>query len=391
MISSILPKRILCLDMDAFFASVEQAKDPSLKGKAVAVAGKSIIIAASYEARKLGVKVGLNIYEARQRIPKIKIIPAQYRSYAEFSQRIADYLYSISPDAVMYSIDEGFVDITDNPLKSAEIGALIRNWLKKNLNATGSVGIGPTYVAAKMATKVMKPDGYFEATEKNRLAFMDCFTLKDVWGIGRRTEKSLKARGIFSLADIRLVGEQRLQQFYGRVRGTTLFRLACGLDAEHPLSERSGGQKSISRSTTANREINDIPLALAYLLHLSEEVAYAARKQLYAGESVSIFLRDNAWESYSYKCSLHFYTSAVHHIYEAAKTLFLENVKRGSFRVFGVCLANLQGGAAVLANLEDFMNGADEKYKKLYAAIDKINADTPCGIKRCSTLKLISA
>jgi DNA polymerase-4 len=373
--------------MDAFFASVEQAAEPALRGKPVGVAGKSIIIAASYDARRSGVRVGVNVYEAKRLCPKIKIISANHRRYLDVSRRIAEYLYSISPSAVMYSIDEGFLDITDVDAASAEIAGRIRDWLKDRLKITGSVGIGPTYVTAKMATKVMKPDGYYEVTEHDRLAFMDRFSLKEVWGIGRRTESSLKARGLFSLADIRRRGEETIKRVYGDIRGASLFRLACGLDSERPAT--GGDSKSISRSTTAKEGVKDPYLALAYLLRLSEAVSAKARKGLYAGKTVSLYIRDAHWEGFSYRRGLRFYTSAAHHIYEAVKSLFLERVNADiPIRVFGVSLEGLYRGGAVLANLEDFINGDDERYIKLYKAIDKINESAPCGIQRCATLSI---
>jgi DNA polymerase-4 len=380
--------------MDAFFASVEQAAEPALRGKPVGVAGKSIIIAATYDARRSGVHVGVNVYEAKRLCPKIKIISANHRRYLEVSRRIAEYLYSISPSAVMYSIDEGFLDITDVEGASAEIAGRIRGWLKDRLKITGSVGVGPTYVTAKMATKVMKPDGYYEVSGDNpngsardRLAFMDRFALKEVWGIGRRTESSLKARGLFSLADIRRRGEETIKHVFGDIRGASLFRLACGLDSERPAT--GGDSKSISRSTTAKEGVRDTYLALAYLLRLSEAVSAKARKGLYAGKTVTLYIRDAHWEGFSYRRGLRFYTSAAHHIYEAVKSLFLERVNADiPIRVFGVSLEGLYRGGAVLANLEDFINGDDERYIKLYKAIDRINETAPCGIQRCATLSI---
>jgi DNA polymerase-4 len=374
--------------MDAFFASVEQAKNLSLKGKPVAVTGKSIVIAASYEARRVGVHLGLNRYEAERICPKINIISANHANYSEVSNRIARYLNTISPTAVMYSIDEGFIDITDN-LPSSELGGNIRKWLKDNLNITGSVGVGPTYVTAKMATKVFKPDGYCEVTEKDRLFFMDRFLLKDIWGIGRRTESSLKASGIFSLADIRRCGEEKLKRLYGNARGSNLFRLAFGLDSECPIADPESDYKSMSRSTTAKEAVKDPDIALAYLLKLSEAVSARARRLLYSGRTVHLYLRNALWKSSSYRRNLHFYTSASHHIYGAVKSMFLENVKMDiPLRVFGVCLGELQAGRAALVNLEDCMNGESERYIKLYKAIDKINSRFHNGIQRCATLKI---
>jgi DNA polymerase-4 len=375
--------------MDAFFASVEQAKNPSLKGKPVAVTGKSIVIAASYEARKVGVHLGLNRYEAERICPKIKIISANHADYSEVSNRIALYLNTISPTAVMYSIDEGFVDITDNLAPSSEIGGNIREWLKGSLNVTGSVGVGPSYVTAKMATKVFKPDGYCEVSEKDRLFFMDRFPLKDIWGIGRRTESSLNSDGIFSLADIRRCGEEKLKQLYGSVRGGNLFRLANGLDSECPIADPESDYKSMSRSTTAKEEVKDADIALAYLLKLSEAVSARARRLLYSGRTVHLYLRNALWKSSSYRRNLHFYTSASHHIYEAVKSMFLENVKMDiPLRVFGVCLGELRAGGAALVNLEDCMDGSSERYIKLYKAIDKINSRFHNGVQRCATLKI---
>jgi DNA polymerase-4 len=382
-------KRILCVDMDAFFASAEQAIDPSLRGKPVIVIGKKIIIAASYEARKFGVRVGLNVYEGKRMCPEIRVVNANHDTYLEFSRRIAEYLRSITPSAVMYSIDEAFLDVTDIEESSAALSGRIRKWFRDNLKITGSVGIGPTYVTAKMATKVMKPDGHFEITERERIYFMDRFPLREVWGIGGRTEAALKSRGLFSLADVRRCGEDELRRIYGDIRGSTLFRLASGLDTENPIGNPNADHKSISRSATTGTSVSDVNIALACLLQLSEAVSAGARHRLYSGRTVKLYVRNALWEGFSYRKNLNFYTSATHHIYEAIKALFLEHVNTDiPLRIFGVTLEDLRHGGAVLANLEDYMNGEDEKYIKLYGVIDKINSRARNGIKRGATLTI---
>ncbi len=383
-------KKILCIDMDAFFASVEQASNPALSKVPMAVAGageRTVILSVSYIARKKGVRTGQTVGEAMRACPNLQIAHASGKKYTYISKRIAEFLHSVSPTARMYSIDEAFMDITDLPESSQEIGYRIKAWLKEKLKITGSVGVGESYILAKMASDASKPDGFCEVPPDERLLFMDRFKLKSIWGIGRQTTEKLASLGLFTPADVRRFGQDRLEELYG-IPGVSIYRACCGLDREHPIGKEEP-LKSISHSITTPADVSSLDIALAYLLQLSEAVSARARQQMYAGQTVSLTVREAGMKTYSFRKKLGFFTSATHHIYYAAKKLFLSNVSLDMpLRLFGVGLDGLVYGSVALANLEDTMNDIDRDAINLYNAIDRINEKYRNGVIRGSVLKI---
>ncbi len=382
-------RRILCLDMDAFFASVEQATNPWLLGKPIAVAGSSdrtVILSPSYEARKHGVRTGHTVYEARRVCPSVQIIHSSGKKYTYASGKIAEFLREISPDTTMYSIDEAFMDITQTGCSDQEIAYRIKSWLRTHLRVTGSIGIASSYVLAKMATKINKPDGYFSVDEEHKLAFIDRFKLREIWGIGRRSARALAESGIFTPADVRRYGLDNMINLFG-VRGQWVYDTCCGLDKEKPLPKTDDKLKSISHGTTTVTDVYTENIALAYILQLSEAVSYRARNKLYAGKIVTLTVRTNDMRTVSFRRNLGFFTSATHHIYDAAKALFEDNVTMEiPLRHIGVGLSELVYGGAVLANLEDIISGTSEKKITLYNVIDEINSRHNNGLIRGSSL-----
>ena len=382
--------KVLCLDMDSFFASVEIATNPALKDTPMAVTGageRTVILSASYPARKKGVKTGQTTGEALAACPGLKLVKASNKKYTYVSSMIAEYLKSISPTARMFSIDEAFMDITDIEESSQEIGYRIKTWLKQHLKITGSVGIGESYILAKMASNVKKPDGYYEVLPEHRVAFIDGFKLKSIWGIGRRTVEKLNAAGMFTPADVRRRGEDELFDMYG-VPGLVIHRSCCGLD-KGETDDKDAPLKSISHAITAPEDIADPATAFAYMLQLSEAVSTRARKRLYSGRTVTLTVRESGMKTYSFRQNLGFYTSATHHIYEAVKSLFIENVSLSTpLRLMGVGLDNLIYGSTSFANMEDMIEGVDDRNESLYKAIDEINGKYNNGLVRGSVLKI---
>lgn len=382
--------RILCLDMDSFFASVEMASRPELRKIPMAVAGsgqRTVILSASYSARKKGVKTGSTVQDALKACPGLTIVKASNRKYTYVSSLIAEYLHSVSPKARMYSVDEAFLDITDKKESSAEIAYRIKTWLKQNLKITGSVGVGESYILAKMASDVNKPDGFCEVEPKDRFTFMDGFTLRQIWGIGRKTTEKLNSMGLYTPADVRRFGKDRLFELYG-VTGHSIYNSCCGLDKEH-MVDKDAPLKSISHSITAPEDIRTPDIALAYLLQLSETVSMRARKRMYSGRTVSLYIKDTELKMSSFRVDMGFHTSATHHIYETAKTILTSKVSfETPVRLIGVGIDNLIHGGAVLCNLDDVLSGNDDRYINLYKAIDAINNKYTNGLVHAAVMKI---
>lgn len=382
--------KILCVDMDAFFMSVEQASRPSLKNKKAAVVGslkRSVVLSASYEARKQGVKTGQSVSEAIRACPELVLVKSSFKKYTYASSKIATFLKTITPTAHMYSVDEAFMNISKIDKSPIEVGYLIKSWLKENLNITGSVGVGSSHIIAKMASNIKKPDGYYEVEEKDNITFIDGFKLENIWGIGKRTVLKLNEAGIFTPAEIRRYGKAKLTEKYG-LSGTYIYNSCCGIDRENPLNSKEELPKSISHSITTPENVIDSDIAFAYMLQLCEAVSAKARKKLMAGKIVTLTLRYSGMETYNFRRNLGFFTSATHHLYEICRNMFLEYSKNAPIRLFGVGLSDLAHGGSVLFNMEDTINGNDKHYSKLYNIIDEINSKYSGGIIRGSSLKI---
>lgn len=359
---------ILCMDMDAFFASVEQSANPLLRGKPVAVIGakeRTVVVTSSYEARARGVKTGMSKYEALKVCPQVLLVCASTGKYTYISTEISKFLKTITPDVEVYSIDEAFLDIGDkDPIA---IGYMIKSFVKKNFDITCSIGIGANKLIAKMATGVNKPDGLYMVQPDESQDFIDEFELGDIWGIGRRSAKRFRDMGIFSPKDLRQLGSERLEHMFG-INGIKLYQMVCGQYTEGVVSEEPP-VKSIGHSMTLPQNVSDRETALNYLLQLSEMVSARARKNGFSGKLLHLVIRDTEMGNISRQKGIGFFTAATHHIYETATALFDELWDNKPIRLLGISLGSLISEAVMLTNIMDNF----DKYPQLYDAIDKIN------------------
>lgn len=361
---------ILCLDMDAFFASVEQAGNPALRGKPVGVIGsqeRTVVVTCSYEARKFGVKTGMSKFEALRLCPHLILVPGRSRKYTYISKEITKFLKTITPMVEVYSIDEAFLDISDKKCSPSDIAYMIKSFVKKRFNITCSVGVGANKLLAKMATGVNKPDGYYIVEPGKEIEFIDKFKLGKIWGIGRKLSKKFSDIAVFTPKDMRELGEERLVKMLG-VNGSKLFQMAHGL---YPSGVEVDVTpvKSIGHSMTMPKNIYTRESAAEYVLQLSEMVSARARKNKYAGKTISMTVRFGDFSNISKMKTTPYFTSATHHIYETAMLIFDELWDRKEpIRLIGVSLSKLVENYVALSNTEDNGKG----WEKIYETIDDI-------------------
>ncbi|WP_022849834.1 DNA polymerase IV [Limisalsivibrio acetivorans] len=361
---------ILCMDMDAFFASVEQASNPKLRGKPIAVIGskeRTVVVTSSYEAREYGVKTGMTKYEALKACPWLEVVVGRTRKYTYVSKEIYNFLKTITPDVEAYSIDEAFLDLTGTGYSPEDAAYMIKSFVKRSFDITCSVGSGPNKFVAKMATGVNKPDGFYHVPEDDVLDFVDGFRLKDFWGIGRRLSKRFANMGIFTPGDLRELGEERLVEMFG-INGTRLFRLAHG---EYPkgIDDDDPPAKSIGHSMTLPRDIRSREAASDYILQLSEMVSSRARKNKYSGRTISVAVRYTDMSTHRQMHMIPFFTSATHHIFETAMEVFDEIWNGEPIRLLGVSLSKLVTNCVTLQNVSD----EGRNWADIYDAMDSIN------------------
>lgn len=332
------------MDMDAFYASVEQWDNPDLKGKPVIVGGMShrgVVSAASYEARKLGVHSAMPIFQAKQKCPDDIYVPVRIARYREVSNEIMHILAAFSPLIEQVSIDEAYMDLSGgNKLLGSprEIGLQIKRGIKEATTLTCSIGIAPNKFLAKIASDLEKPDGLTIIYPKDIPQFTKNLPIKKVPGVGQKTVATLHKMGVYLLADVQRIGEHMLLEKTGKF-GKRLWALAKGIDDSPvvPFTE----SKSISSEETFSVNTDDRDILKEYLLSQSEFVGRRARAKGLRGATVTLKLKQADFIQLTRSVTLEEPTNSSNSIYEQGLKL-LERIKtRTKFRLIGLALSNL--------------------------------------------------
>ncbi|MCC6212421.1 MAG: DNA polymerase IV [Burkholderiales bacterium] len=281
--------------MDAFYASVEQRDDPSLRGRPLAVGGspqsRGVVVAASYEARAFGVRSALPMARALRLCPELLIVPPDFARYRAVSQQVMAILRGCSPLVEPLALDEAYLDVTEN-LWDEPLATLVARRLKKMIHAqtqlTASAGVAPNKFLAKIASGWKKPDGLTVIPPRRVEEFLQQLPVEALWGVGPVTAGKLRARGIQMLVDIRNIEEFELQRTVGSLAGW-LKRLSRGEDDRQVKPDRPW--KSVSAETTYPEDLERLAEMRAELGRLARRVAASLeRKNLYA-RAVTLKLR----------------------------------------------------------------------------------------------------
>jgi len=379
-------KRIIFLvDMNAFYISCETSRNPELKGKAAAVAGdpknrSGIILAANYEARKFGVKTTMLIHEAKKLCPGIILVPPDHEFYKKKSREVMNILSEYSPVIQQNSIDEAWLDLTGCTSlfgEPVEIAKKIMDEIYDKLGLWCSIGISENKFLAKMASEFRKPMGITEIWVDDVKEKIWPLPIRQMYGIGKKTEEKLNSMGIYKIGDIANTNRNLLVKVFGKY-GDELYRLANGIDPT-PVSEQPQKySKSISRSTTLPKDIVDIESAKIVLLKLAEEVGAEARSYGYKGRTVSITIKYGDFHTITRQKSIQ-PTYLTKDIYKTGVDILEENWNvRRPVRLLGIGISNFDEGYAEQLPLLGFakeMGEHDrEKEENLEKAIDKIRS-----------------
>ncbi|WP_026893769.1 DNA polymerase IV [Clostridiisalibacter paucivorans] len=250
---------ILHVDMDAFYASIEQRDRPNLKNKPVIVGGnpysRGVVCAASYEARKFGIRSAMPSKKAKALCPKAVFVPVNKNKYKKVSQKLHDIFYNYSNKIEPISLDEAFLDVSGkNPL---EIAKKIKEDINNKLYLTASVGISYNKFLAKLASDMKKPDGLTIIQKNEAIDILKPLSIRKLWGVGPKTEKKLKRLGIYRIEDIQKYDKKTLVNLFGK-RGEELIDFANGID-NRPVENPEGAQ-SIGEENTFLEDTNDIKI-----------------------------------------------------------------------------------------------------------------------------------
>ena len=336
---------ILHVDMDAFYASVEERDDPKLKGKPVVVGmGKrGVVSAANYEARKFGIRAAMPIYKAKALAPHAVFIAPNMARYAEVSEQVMAIFRDVTPYVEPISLDEAFLDVTGARRllgSGKEIADQIRKRVEKDLGITCSVGIAHNKFIAKIASGHCKPNGVLEVDPEKMLEFLHPLAAKEIWGVGPKTNEQLEKMGLFTIADIANTPRSTLIRVLGQASGASLYELAWGRDYRDVVTEHI--EKSISAYQTFDVDLYQQEEILKEFLRLTEKSADRMRGKGLATNTISIKVRFSDFKTILRSRTLDLPTTGTQEIFEVAKSLYLGlELDRALVRLVGVSLDSL--------------------------------------------------
>lgn len=368
-------RSILHIDMDAFFVSVEQVRDPSLQGKPVIVGGdpdgRGVVAAASYEARKYGIHSAQPIARARRLCPHAVFLRGSHHLYSEFSGRIFDILDTYSPLVEPMSLDEAYMDLTGcQRLHGPIIDTAVRihEEILNKVGINASVGMAANKLMAKIASGMAKPNGLLRILVGHEAAFLAPLPVGCIPGIGPKSGEQFKRMGIHTVRDLAQLPLELLEEVYGEW-GTRLYQKARGA-CPSPVLKRDD-TRSISRETTLEEDSTDPAFLESKLSWLVEKAASQLREEGLRARCVSLKLRYSDFKTVTRSHTLADAACEDHVIFDTVVGLFRKLfTRRTRVRLIGVALTSLTAGAP--PQMELFENLDAKQWQKLYQGIDLI-------------------
>jgi DNA polymerase-4 len=366
-------RAILHIDMDAFYASVEEQDRPELKGKNLIVggiSGRGVVAAASYAVRRFGVRSAMPMREALRRCPDAICVRPRMARYKEVSDQVFAIFREFTPIVEGLSLDEAFLDVTSSQqlLGSAEsIGGEIRRRIRKRTGLTASVGIAPNKLLAKIASDLNKPDGMCRIGADNMREILDGLPIEKLFGVGPKTLPAVHAAGLRTCGDLRVAGDEALWRAFGK-HGKTMHDRACGLD-DRPV-EPNREEKSISAEETFATDIRGVALLEVRLLRLADRAASRLRAQNLAAGRVSVKIRRADFTTYTRQRALGRPTQESGVVAAAAKALldqWLATQPDAAVRLLGVGVGDLQ-----ISMQADLFGGGNGHGSRLDTVVDSI-------------------
>lgn len=371
------PRVIAHLDMDAFFAAVEQRDNPSLKGKPVIVGadpknghGRGVVATCSYEARKFKIHSAMPISIAYQRCPHGIFLRGDHRKYSRVSQDIFKVLYDFTPDIQPVSIDEAFMDLTGSfHFYGTALNTCrkIKERILREIGLTASVGIAPNKMVAKICSDHCKPDGLLEIKEEHVLPFLWSLPVAKLWGVGKHTQDMLQQMKINNVGDLAKTPLEVLVNTFG-AHGEHLHRLAKGIDEREVVVDDE--IKSVSHEHTFDEDTADKEEVLNEMLYLCEKVSRRLRKYDLKGKTVALKIRLKGFKTYTRASTLAQRINFSDIIYRTSLELFNEFYKPGMYiRLIGVRVSNFEDPYVQDSLFHDPQIQKDED---LHKAVDQI-------------------
>lgn len=365
-----MERLVMHVDMDAFFASIEQRDHEEYREKPLIVgglSGRGVVSTCSYEARRFGVHSAMPIVRARRLCPQGIFVEGDYANYKAVSQQIFAIFARYAPVVEPLSIDEAFLDLTgmellmESPRAYAE---KLKAEIREKAGLVASVGIAPNKFLAKLASDLEKPDGLVIITEQTKQAVLDPLPVGRIWGVGQKTAAKLEALRIRTIGQLRRTPRERLVRAFGAHMADHLLALASGIDTR-PVAPRESA-KSIGKEVTFPADIESAEEVERVLLALAEKVGYRLRRTGCKGRTVQLKLRLGDFRTYTRSRTLAEATCYDREIYETALAFYRAlGVKQG-IRLLGISVSGFDTSGAISLFHEE------ARKENLYAAIDAI-------------------
>jgi DNA polymerase-4 len=369
-------RQIIHVDMDAFYASVEELDNPDLAGKAVIVGGdpkrRGVVSAASYQTRKFGVHSAMPMSQAVRLCPDAVVLPVRMKRYVEFSKRIHAIFQKFTPQIEPISLDEAFLDVTGSLRLfgcAEKIGREIKTQIKEQLGLVASVGIAGNKFLAKLASDLDKPDGFVVITEQDKQQVLDPLGVSMIWGVGKVTQKALKSRGIDTIKQLREAPQEIIRSIFGD-QTAHMLRLAHGVDDREVESDRE--VKSISSERTFATDVINKDILLDVLLGQVEDVARRLRLNDLEAKTITLKLRYGDFRTITRSSTFDNPTNVTKVLRRRATEVFSKWHKKspGALRLLGFGTSGFQNAGAGQRQL--FPEPEDEKQKRLDKTFDAI-------------------
>lgn len=370
---------IMHVDMDAFYAAIEQRDNPELKGKPVIVGGtiesRGVVSTASYEARKYGVHSAMAMTEAHRRCPDGVYLPVDMQKYRRVSRQLMEIFHRFTPDVEAISLDEAFLDLTGSQKlfgPAEEIGMEIKRLIREELQLTASVGLSYNKFLAKLASDMDKPDGFYRILPEELEEKVWPLPIRRMMGVGGKTSQMLEQMGVTTIGQLAKVNTGLLEHLLGK-QGVVMHQVANGIDDRRVEPVRES--KSVGRETTFPQDICEQYLLETILFTLADDVCHTLRISGLKGKTVSIKIRYPDFRSITRAVTLEQYTSSFEPVFAAVQDLMQHNYKDGTaVRLIGVTVSNLKKDDQIVEQQDLFQDAtAQNRQNELNKVMDKIN------------------
>lgn len=347
---SLIVRKIIHIDMDAFYASVEQLDNPELRGKAIAVGGSSergVVSAASYEARKFGVRSAMSSVAAKKLCPELIFVKTNFDRYKEVSKQIRKIFFEYTDLVEPLSLDEAYLDVTENKKgnpSATMIATEIRQKIKDKTGLNASAGISVNKFVAKIASDINKPNGQKTISPEEVIPFLETLDVKKFYGVGRVTKEKMYRLGIFTGMDLKNQSLEYLNEHFGK-SGQHYYNVVRGI--HNSIVKPTRKQKSLAAEHTFSENISSEIFMMERLEDIATEVEGRMLKRKLAGKTITLKIKYSDFTLQTRSKTVPLFLSSKELILEVVKELLFQEKMKESVRLLGISISNLNNEVSI--------------------------------------------